>query len=415
MALRGRRIGVGGAARRPRRAAAAGTAWAGPGIAGLGGLAWPPPRTVRDAGPILGGLVLGIGAGITLERVVMTQESQRPDPEAGERFGDLRGQPTTLTSFDGTRLHLEAFGAAGPAPTLVFAHGFSLSGDAWHYQRRDLPDRFRCVFLDLRGHGRSGRAPTGDYSLTAVARDLAAVLDWTGDERIVLVAHSMSGIASLQMLETYPAVQQRLAGLVMVSSTYADNLRALATALAARSGAVPPELAHRAEDAAAEAAGQRHRPGLPVAPARAGLALLGAAAKLAGQEPRLAHNLRRRGSDFGYLGTRLFGFGSNPSPSQVTFTDQLLAATDVGVWSQVLPALLDFDSSHLLASVAVPTLVAVGDKDRLTPISAARHMVATIPDARLLVLPDSGHMAFMEEHVLLDQAIATFVDEVTGR
>lgn len=372
-------------------------------------------RSIRDAGPILGGLVLGIGAGITLERMVMTQESHRPDPEAGEPFGALRGRPATVESFDGTRLHLEelappADGPSGRAPTLVFSHGFSLRGDAWHYQRRDLSRRYRCVFLDLRGHGHSSTAPTGDYSLEAVAGDLAAVLDWTGEKRVVLVAHSMSGIAALKLIELQPDVQQRLAGLVLVDSTYTDNLRALAAALAARSGRVPTELAQQADDA-----GHRAGHGLPALPARAGLAVIGAAAKLAGQEPRLAHNLRRRGSDLGYIGTRLFGFGSNPSPSQVAFTDQLLAATDVRVWSQVLPALLDFDNSHLLARVTVPTLVAVGDKDRLTPVSAARHMADTIPDARLLVLPDSGHMAFMEEHELLDHAITTFVEEVTAR
>jgi pimeloyl-ACP methyl ester carboxylesterase len=47
-------------------------------------------------------------------------------------------------------------------------------------------------------------------------------------------------------------------------------------------------------------------------------------------------------------------------------------------------------------------LVAVGDADRLTPPANARHMAEAIPGARLLILEDAGHVAFLEEHEVLD-------------
>lgn len=339
-----------------------------------------PPLTVRGAGLLAGGLLLGVGAGVTLERTLVGRDRRRDDPEAGEPFGRIRGTPTRLTSHDGTKLHVEEL---GQGPCLVFAHGFSLTQDAWHYQRRDLPERYRCVFYDQRGHGRSGRPRKHDYSLQALAGDLKAVLDWTGEDRVVVVAHSMGGIAALQFAEQYPSeLGDRVAGLVLVGSTYLDTVRGMTAAV----GAWGSAWAQRT--------------------------LITGAFRFMGQDPVRAQQLRRRGSDLGYLGTRLFGFGSNPSPSQVAFIDQTLAGTDVEVWAKVFPSLVDFDLSESLEAVSVPALIATGDKDRVTPPAAARYMADKIPGSRLLILEDAGHCAFLEEHEVLDAEIAAFADEV---
>lgn len=338
-----------------------------------------PSLTVRGIGMATGGLMLGLGVGLAVERALVGHDRRRDDPEAGERFGRLRGTRHSITSSDGTRLHIEEFGSG---PCLVFSHGFSLTQDAWHYQRRDLPASFRCVFFDQRGHGRSGRPREDDYSLQAFAGDLKAVIDWTGEDRVVVVAHSMAGMAALQFAALFPEeMGRRLAGLVLVDSTYMDALRGMTASLTSRGAA------------------QLQR------------AAITASFKFIGQDPVRANQLRRRGSDFGYFGTRLFGFGSNPSPSQVAFTDRLLAGTDVEVWAKVFPSLVNFDLSEVLERLALPTLIAVGDKDRLTPPAQARHMASKIPEARLVILEDAGHMAFLEEHEVLDAEIADFAGQ----
>ena len=339
-----------------------------------------PPLTARGIGLVAGGLLLGVGAGITLERTLVRRDRRRDDPEDGEPFGRIRGTPATVTSHDGTKLHVEELGSG---PCLVFSHGFSLTQDAWHYQRRDLPDRFRCVFFDQRGHGRSGQPRRDDYSLEALARDLRAVLDWTGEERVVVVAHSMGGMATLKFAELFPEeLGNRVAGLVLVGSTYLDTVRGMTAAVTARG-------AYRAQRA-----------------------LITGAFRFMGQDPVRANQLRRRGSDLGYLGTRLFGFGSEPSPSQVAFIDRTLAGTDVEVWAKVFPSLIDFDLSEVLDTLRLPALIAVGDKDRITPPTAARHMAERIAGARLLVLEDAGHCAFLEEHEVFDAELAAFASEV---
>jgi pimeloyl-ACP methyl ester carboxylesterase len=335
-----------------------------------------PSLTVRGIGMAAGGVMLGLGVGLAVERALVGHDRRRDDPEAGERFGRLRGTRHSLTSFDGTRLQVEEFGSG---PCLVFSHGFSLTQDAWHYQRRDLPASFRCVFFDQRGHGRSGRPRHDDYSLQAFAGDLRAVIDWTGESRVVVVAHSLAGMAALQYAGSFPEeMGQRLAGLVLVDTTYADALRGISASLTSRGAA------------------QIQR------------AAITAGFRFIGQDPVRANQLRRRGSDFGYLGTRLFGFGSNPSPSQVAFTDRMLAATDVEVWAKVFPSLINFDLSEVLEKLALPTLIVCGDKDRLTPPAHARHMASKIRGSRLVILEDAGHMAFLEEHEVLDAEIADF-------
>jgi hypothetical protein len=81
----------------------------------------------------------------------------------------------------------------------------------------------------------------------------------------------------------------------------------------------------------------------------------------------------------------------------------------------VFPSLIDFDLSDVLERLDVPTLIVVGDKDRLTPLRGAQHMAERIAGARLLVLTDAGHSAFLEEHEALNQAITEFAEEVLGR
>src|SRR5256885_17190371 len=82
--------------------------------------------------------------------------------------------------------------------------------------------------------------------------------------------------------------------------------------------------------------------------------LITGAFRFMGQDPARAQQLRRRGSDLGYLGTRLFGFGSNPPPSQVAFVDKTPAGTDVEGWVKGFPSLVDFDRSQSLASASIP-------------------------------------------------------------
>jgi pimeloyl-ACP methyl ester carboxylesterase len=55
------------------------------------------------------------------------------------------------------------------------------------------------------------------------------------------------------------------------------------------------------------------------------------------------------------------------------------------------------DSRPDLPGIAVPTLVAVGAEDQLTPPELAEEMAAAIPGARLARVPQAGHLPPMEQ------------------
>ena len=122
-----------------------------------------------------------------------------------------------VTSFDGTRLAVTLLGPAG-APTVVLVHGLGLSTESWG----EVPDRLagshRVLAYDLRGHAQSGDARSGDHSLEAHARDLAAVLGSCLDDggKAVVVGHSLGGgivLAAARLVGT-----GRMAGVVFAGS-----------------------------------------------------------------------------------------------------------------------------------------------------------------------------------------------------
>lgn len=67
------------------------------------------------------------------------------------------------------------------------------------------------------------------------------------------------------------------------------------------------------------------------------------------------------------------------------------------------------DSRPMLASMSVPTLVLVGDEDRLTPPEQAREMAGLIEGARLLEVPDCGHLSTLERPEAVTEALRSWL------
>ncbi|MFT4074311.1 MAG: alpha/beta fold hydrolase [Asticcacaulis sp.] len=63
------------------------------------------------------------------------------------------------------------------------------------------------------------------------------------------------------------------------------------------------------------------------------------------------------------------------------------------------------DSRSDLAGITVPTLVLVGDKDPLTPPDRAEEMAAAIPNARLVIVPECGHLSTLEQPEAVNRAL----------
>jgi pimeloyl-ACP methyl ester carboxylesterase len=67
------------------------------------------------------------------------------------------------------------------------------------------------------------------------------------------------------------------------------------------------------------------------------------------------------------------------------------------------------DSRPTLAAIACPTLVLVGDSDELTPPSLAQEIAGGIKGARLVVVPDCGHLSTLERPEAINAALAAWM------
>lgn len=311
------------------------------------------------AGAAVGGSALGVLA----ERRLMGAHRPTQDPEWDELRRPLGGRERRVTSFDGTGLHVVELGPPD-APTLVLAHGYGLGSRSWHYQLRDLSDELHVVAYDQRGHGRSDRAARRDYSIEALGRDLAAVLDAVAPagERAVVAGHSMGGMTIMAYADEHPdGVRKRLAGAALVATGASRLLvgSAVSTGLAALSVA----------------------------------------------EQRLTRRMRRRyaageesAGDLSFLLTRAVGLNPDASDVHVAFVEQLLIDMPKEAKAAFAQTLGSLDVAEALGNLAVPTLVLAGGRDRLIPRGQAHALVAGLPDATLVELPDVGHHLQLEAH-----------------
>jgi 2-hydroxy-6-oxonona-2,4-dienedioate hydrolase len=85
---------------------------------------------------------------------------------------------------------------------------------------------------------------------------------------------------------------------------------------------------------------------------------------------------------------------------------------DAAMIGRVLPArpALTF-SNELLASTGVPTLFIWGEDDTFGTPDVARHMVSCMPEADLVLIPDAGHLPWLDEPALCAKKVAAFLGD----
>src|SRR5260370_1649093 len=94
--------------------------------------------------------------------------------------------------LQGQRFHYTEWGEA-TAPALVLLHGVTGHARTWDDEAGALASRYRVLALDQRGHGDSAPAADGDYTVAAMAGDLAAFADTPGPARLPVAGPSQGG------------------------------------------------------------------------------------------------------------------------------------------------------------------------------------------------------------------------------
>jgi non-heme chloroperoxidase len=284
------------------------------------------------------------------------QSGRQTGTEVGtgaDRFEDLgwgEVEPPgeiAIPTADGARL---AAWDVGSGPTVVLSHGWAASHAVWiPVARRLVESGHRVVLYDQRGHGASTRG-TAPLDPTTLARDFALVLEARDVADAILTGHSMGGMTVMALATFQPEVlKQRGRAIVLVATAAADT-----------SWRLP----------------QSDR----------------IAARFMGS-PSLSR-IMRTASGLRFVRS---AFGVDPAWAHLDLTRTLFADCDPGVRAGYVKSMSAMNLLEGIATIAVPTTVLVGSRDRLTPPARSRTLVDTIPGARLVTVPDRGHMLPLED------------------
>jgi pimeloyl-ACP methyl ester carboxylesterase len=87
----------------------------------------------------------------------------------------------------------------------------------------------------------------------------------------------------------------------------------------------------------------------------------------------------------------------------------VLASSSVAIAGAIRALMSRPDSSGLLATIHVPTLILVGLEDTVTPVANALEMQRGIGGAELVQIPRAGHLSNLEQPEAFDAALARFL------
>ena len=244
----------------------------------------------------------------------------------------------------------------------------------------------RLILIDERGSGRSERLDdVSAYTVENMVEDVEAVRAALGLDKINLLGHSYGGVLAQAYALKY---QEHLSHLILCSTFH--STKQLNDVFAQMKTKMSPELRARIDKM--EKAG-----------------LYGHGKDYA--KGRYTDDYMEAAWGEGYY-PYLFGArpDANFSPSAMGVMSWDLYKVMWGSDGEfvVTGNLASVEYADRLASLTVPTLITVGDHDQVDP-SISRDMQAKIPGSTLVVLPDSGHMTYVDQPALFTKAVDEFI------
>ena len=321
-------------------------------------------------------------AGVATDRVLRARRAEAATLARSGQEAELEADGTVVVADDGVPLYVEVDECEGATTTVVLVHGYAHNGRLWAQQRAAIHEAgFRVVVPDLRGHGRSGEGDDASYSIAQLGRDLAKIVEQTTPEGpVVLVGHSMGGMAIMALAEERPQLlRERVVGVALIS-TSAGGLNEVNFGLGRQLGAVV------------------HRLG-PAAVTRAG------------RSPELVNNARLLGRNVESALVHRYSFGGPVPREVIREVAEMIFATKLHVIGAFLPTLMEHDRRAVVAIFAgIEVLILHGTRDRITPIGHGEELAQTLPGAELVVVKRAGHVLPLEDPELVTRELLAFLD-----
>lgn len=251
-----------------------------------------------------------------------------------------------------------AYDERGSGSTVVLLHGYPFNRSMWQEQRDALSANYRVITPDLRGHGATSTVTSEPATMEEMARDVVALLDELGIQRVALGGLSMGGYVALAFYRRFPL---RVRALIL-----ADTRPQADTEDARR---------NRAEQA----------------------------------EKILKEGMQSIADDF--LKKVLTPATLAEKPETVARVREMILKTDPqGAAGALKGMAARIDQTDFLEEILAPTLILVGSEDQITPPGDAELMRREIRGSRLVIVEGASHLSNLERPVEFNRALLDFLD-----
>jgi pimeloyl-ACP methyl ester carboxylesterase len=258
-------------------------------------------------------------------------------------------------------------GPEDPEGTIVWIHGLSGSWQNWLENLPEFADTHRCIAMDLPGFGASPM-PAEKISISGYAAAVDELLGILGVERAVVVGNSMGGFVGAEIAIRFGTWVDRLV-LVSAAGLSIEHQRNEAVL----------RLMRLTRDVLAMGMGW-----------------------LASKSDVLASRRRSRAAMFAIV-------ASHPEKLPAPLVSEQLRGSGKPGFIDALDALSDYPIRDRLGEIAAPTLVVWGEDDPLVPVRDAWEFGELIPDARVVVYEDTGHVAMLERPDAFNALVREFL------
>lgn len=254
---------------------------------------------------------------------------------------------------------------AGDGPPIVFVHGLAGNWQNWLENLPRLARERRVVALDLPGFGQS-EDPLERITISGYGRTVNELADRLDLGEIALVGNSMGGFVAAETAVQFPERVERLV-LVSAAGITSSDLRR------------EPVMAWGRMAMLAGARGVAEK-------------------RMAIVRPRIRHLVYST-------------IMRHPSRIAAEMLWEMSEGAGRSAFRPALEAILDYDFRDRLGDIVSPTLIVWGGDDMLVPVEDADEYERRIPEARKVVLKDTGHVPMIERAPTFNRALIEFVEE----
>lgn len=234
-------------------------------------------------------------------------------------------------------------------PVLVLLHGFSAQKESWLQFAGQLSEDFHLIIPDQAGHGASSKELSTDYDLIKQAQRLHALMQQKGIRRFHILGNSMGGAVAAIYASRYP---DQISSLTLMNAAGAPDAK-------------PSEyFAYLAK----------------------------------GENPLISTDAASFDFKLGFVATEAPYI---PGPLKNAIVRQTVANENVyrKVFADMMATRAKLEAQGFeqqLQNLRMPTLILWGKQDRVLDVSGAQGYKKYLPQAKVIIYPEVGHIPMIE-------------------